>query len=370
MTDSENDAAGAAGGHRKTLIFHIGDHKTGSTTIQYAFARGQVTLNGARLFYPAALNHSYLRARLDAYARTDDPAARRKAGAAFDRLAGKIRAAEAEICLISAESLEQADPALLHEVATTYFAGAADAIRIIAYVRPHAARLLSNFAEQTKIGAFRADLESYFLHTLKNGRLRYQPRFAAWRAHFGDAFTLRPMIAEHLHAGSVLDDFIRHGLGQTGFRVSGSAPANESLCLEDLMRLKLLQAHCARHPQKLRHALGWEFARMAATLPPPEPRTRLRLHRALARKIHAAYLQDARAMDRDFFGGDPLLERALDTALETAAGAAQPLAPEDHLPAAEIRTLSLLSRMISEMAENETGDWVKFLRGKRIAAPD
>ena len=34
----------------RRLVVHIGDHKTGSTSIQYAFANGRVALDGRRLF--------------------------------------------------------------------------------------------------------------------------------------------------------------------------------------------------------------------------------------------------------------------------------------------------------------------------------
>ena len=54
-------------------------------------------------------------------------------------------------------------------------------------------------------------------------------------------------------------------------------------------------------------------------MPPPAARRRLQLHRALAERLHAAYLEDARALDRDFFGGAGLMQAELD-ALESALG--------------------------------------------------
>ncbi len=368
MTQTAEPATAAPSAQRrhKTLVFHIGDRKTGSTSIQMAFAQNRIELKGSAVFYPTQLSHNWLKSHCQAYGAANRPVMRKQAIAIFEKLAKRIRKSDADFCLISAESLEAVDPHVFHDIVTTYFATAADDIRVVAYVRPHAARLLSNFAEQTKIGSFRAGLEPYFRHVLSKERLHYQQRFAAWRAVFGTQFTLRPMIRSQLVNGSVVDDFVEHAFGQSEFRVSGGAATNESLCLEDLMRLKVLQSRCARTPQKLRHALGWEFSRLVAALPPCQTRTRLQLHKALAGDIHAAYLKDARAIDQQFFDGAPLLETELDTALETAPETAQSVAPGDHFSAAEIRSLHLLSDIIAGMLENGGEKWLASLKSRRI----
>lgn len=354
----------------KTLIVHIGDHKTGSTSIQTAFARQQVHLEGQTVAYPARISHNALKPHFKAYASENRPKARNKAIAAFEDLAGKIREAETDFCLISAEAFETVPPPVLHDIVTRFFAPAADEVRVVAYVRPHAARLLSSFAERTKIGlkeVMTGTLDTFHESMLQAGRLQYHPRFSALHDLFGDAFLLRPMIRDQLYQGSVVDDFVRHAFGTEAFRVEGQGQANESLALEDLMRLKVLQSHLeGRQPHRPRHALGWEFARVVDTLPPLQTRTKLRLHKSLARALHAAYLDDARAMDREFFAGQPLLETELDTALETAAEEPQSTDPADYLSASDMRSLSILSEIIAGMLENDGQKWPVFLHRKRL----
>ena len=346
------------------LVIHIGDHKTGSTSIQYAFARGQVRLGGAAVAYPTKLNHSFLRKQCSAYANGAAPA-RAAAEEVFRRLARRIATSGAPAALISAEALENVPPGLLHEVVTGFFAEAADEIRVVAYVRPHAARFLSNYAEQIKIGSFAGDLEAYFAHVQDKGRLDYQPRFAAHRAAFGDAFLLRPMIREQLTGGDILADFAAHAF--PGAELAPAAgTANESLSLEDLMRLKLLQARLGDAPQKLRHALGWEFARLVADLPPPQSRTRLQLHAGLAGRLHEACLADARALDAGFFGGQALLEGELTRARDGAVPVAQPTEPAAWFSAAELRTLELLSDLVAGQLEADGVNWVQELRRRRL----
>ena len=366
MTTKPSLPAGPGG---KTLVLHIGDHKTGSTSIQYAFANGRVALDGRRLFYPAGLSHNHLRGPAEALFGGKKKISREEAAQTFTRLARRIRKADADLALISAEALDAIPAEQLRQIVETYFAEAADEIRVVAYVRPHAARILSSFATQTKSGLFNSGpLEAFHDRLLSQGRLFYHPRFAALRAAFGERFLLRPMIRARLEAGDVLTDFIRHGLGVDRFEISGLPPANESLSLEDMMRLKHLQSHHQHLKQNLRHALGWEVMRLLAEQPPAAGATRLELHRSLAEQIRATYLEDARAMDRAFFGGEALLEAELNAAVENARPTAQSVAPEDHFSASELRGLELMSRMAAGLSEVKDVDWVNLLRRKRIAA--
>lgn len=354
----------------KTLIFHIGDHKTGSTSIQLAFAQRQITLKNQSVFYPAKLASNALKPHFKAYAKPSSHPAHGRAIKAFKSLARRIRNADADFCLISAEAFEGVDATALHNIVTTFFAGAADEIRIIAYVRPHAARIMSSFAERVKVGSQRV-IEGgpriVFDQMFRENIFPYQARFSALREQFGTAFLLRPMIQSQLVNGSVVDDFIHHAFAAPEFRRTGPGTANESLDLESLMRLNILHTQCQNHPQKLRLTLGWEFARVAASLPPLENSTRPRLHKTLAHGIHAACLADARAVDQQFFGAAPLLETELHNALKGAVDTAQSIKPADYLPPSEIRSLTILSKMISTMLENQNGDWQGFLHSQRLA---
>ncbi|MBQ4824441.1 hypothetical protein J4729_07735 [Leisingera sp. HS039] len=354
---------------RKTLIFHIGDHKTGSTSVQLAFAKGQVALDGHSVFYPARLASNTLGAQCRAYGNAETPEARQKAARPFQKLAAQIQASKADFALVSAEALETVPAALFHEIAGTFFAGAADEIRIIGYVRPHAARILSSFAERIKVGtprALRSDLDSFATRRKEVGEFIYLPRFAAWREHFADRFILRPMIRSQLYQGDVVSDFIHHAFGGLGFTISGESQANESLCLEDLMRLKVLQKALLHQSKDLRLKVGWEFSRLAGHLPPAPARTRLQLYRALAKTLRDSYLEDARNMDRMFFSGEPLMENELHTAVKKAIAKPQSTAPADHLSPSELHGLTLMAGMISGLLDAGEVNWPAFLHGKRV----
>jgi hypothetical protein len=355
----------------KTLVFHIGDRKTGSTSIQDAFALKTVTLKGATVYYPAKLAHNYLGGAFRDYGKPAQSPARAKAIKTFKGLARKIRKSKADFCLISAEAIEGIDPGVFHEVVTTYFADAADEIRVICYTRPHAARILSSFSERVKNGsnlALNGTLEIFFAHNRQQERFHYLPRYLAWRDHFGDRFLLRPMIRDQLYQGSVVADLVHHGFGRSDFQVTETNQSNQSLCVEDLMRLKILQVRLTDHPHKFSHAFGWEISRLINTLPPLETRTKLHLHKSLAHEIHATYIDDARAVDREFLGGKPLLETELTTALATPHEDAQSFSPADWLDPTEIRTLNLLAALIANMTQHDQSKWAAFWRTKNLDA--
>ena len=354
--------------NRKTLIFHIGDHKTGSTSIQLAFAKQLINLQGHSVFYPAKLARNVLGEQCLKYGRAETPEARQTAAKPIAKLAQRVRDSQEEFTLISAEAFETVPAALLREVIDTFFADTADEIRIFCYVRPHAARIASSFAERTKAGVpktLKTNLEGFAQRRKEVEEFIYLPRFAALREHFGGAFTLRPMIRSQLHQGDVVSDFVHHAFGGIPFTITGDSEANESLCLEDLMRLKVLQAHL-KAPQDLRLKIGWEFSRLSGQLPPPAQRTKLQLHKSLAEDIRTTYLADARNMDREFFGGEPLLENELHTAVKKAIPAPQSTAPADYLSGSELRSLELMSGMIAGLLEEPGVNWSAFLHAKRV----
>lgn len=357
----------------KTLVLHIGDHKTGSTSIQNAFAAGRVTLSEQSLFYPGNFNHNYLSKHVMALAEGKPMPKSRPGMPNLEQIAKRMGKNAADICLLSGEAFEDVPPEALRAALDQIFLPRIPdlRLRIIGYVRPHAARLISDFAERIKIGGPRVmvgDLDTSVEIMNNEGLLPYLPRFSTWRAQFGDRFILRPMLRDRLQGGDVVRDFIHHAFDGVPFEVTGTDQANESLDLTDLMRLKVLQSHCTKKPTKLRHTLGWEFARIVSQMPAPDQRTKLSLHRELAEKIHADYSNDAQAMDREFFDGEPLLEAELDRALETAIETQQSVAPEDYLPAEEIRSLSILSCLIVGMFENHPNDWPKVFQNRRIKA--
>ena len=350
----------------KTLILHIGDHKTGSTSIQYAFAGKRVKLAGHRVRYPGKLSHNSLRGQLKALSQKGK--ARDQAEATFEKLANGFTSSNADILLLSAESLDGADPQQVKDMVDRFFGPIIDQLRIAAYVRPHAPRILSSFATQTKSGRFTGTLQEFHHSMLDKGRLMYLPRFLQWRETFGDAFHLRPMVRKRLVNGSVLDDFITHMMGCDDYQIAALPPANPSLPLRDLMRLKMMHACLGSLDRADRHSLGWEFQRFATPQADTTPQPKLALHHALAEDIRTAYAADAEAMDQAFFGGEAILRPDLDQAVEKAIPEALSVDPADYFSPEEIRSLTALSNLTATLVRHKPAKWRAHLKQKRVAA--
>lgn len=344
------------------LVFHIGHHKTGSTSIQDAFATGEVKIPGRRILYPSMLNHNYLRIHFDALineqkARKDQPGQPGFAGLAKLLAAGGI-----DDMVLSGEEFESTRPGQLHKILKQYLLSYVDTYSIICYIRPHAGRLLSNYAEAMKTGRFDGSLEQYRERVARDNRLRYAQRVPRWAEHFGDAFHARIMAPGELYRDSVLEDFVRVAFGadaENAVITKGKA-SNESLGLEDLALLRLFHRQLASREIPIRHVFGWEIARLLGNESAPGPRTKLMMHRAVAEKVLRDYRDDARQMDRLYCPRRPVFLPALERAVETAPRDEQSSRPEDHFSPAMLRELAVMGRIADEMIDNHKGRWLAF----------
>lgn len=350
------------------LVFHIGDHKCGSTSIQNAFAAGGVQLDGHGLLYPGNENHNYLRALVSAAAEGRPEPESRAGRPNLTRIGELIADSNADFCLLSGEAFEHIDPNVFRAEVTQRFGDLTEEIRIISYVRPHASRILSNYAEQTKVGWYDGTPKDYFQRMRKSKRFFYAPRLRAWRACFGDQFIVRPMVRGVLKNGDVLDDFVETAFDGIAARIDATGTSNESLTLQDLVLLRYLHRHLKSLKKGVRHGFGWEYSKVAQAFPQGGDSTRLRLHRRLARKIRKTYAEDAAAVDKEFFGDKGLFTQALDEATETATARPQSLEPEDYFSASELRNLSVLGETLGVVMSHPDVDWPGFFRDQRATA--
>ncbi|RME18275.1 MAG: hypothetical protein D6801_01710, partial [Alphaproteobacteria bacterium] len=231
---------------------HVGDHKAGSTAIQSALARGEVRLKEGRLVYPtigARFNHNHLkmkgggdRAAGLLRGRLGWPGARGGSGRkvpGFAEVAARARKSDPDVTVLSGESLEAAPPARLAAALARHFPVAPGRLTVISYLRPHASRAISGLAETIKIGWAGADpwAARNALITPKTPPAR---RVAAWRKAFGAAYVARPLVRSELAQGNLLEDLFATALGPGKIELRSSPTANESLGVEDLMRLQVI----------------------------------------------------------------------------------------------------------------------------------
>lgn len=349
------------------LLFHIGDHKAGSTTIQNAFARKEVVLENGSILYPARLSHNYLVGHFKTYAEEGHVLPGRPGHPGLGGIAERMVAESPDFTVISGEEFEGSDPGTVQQGLNDLWLPHTTDYSVICYLRPHAARILSSFSETTKIGIFSGNVERYFERSLASKRFFYSPRIAKWSDLFGTHFSLRPMVRSELAGGSLLQDFVETGFGpEAKIRIETQTPANESLCLEDLLVLKLVQDRIKGRDRKLRSAMGWEMApAFSAIARTGKPGTKLMLHKSLAERIRTSYLEDAQEIDTRFFGGKDIMRAELTRAVDEALPVEQSFDPVDYFNEEALRGIRMLAEQIDRMLDHESGPWSEFLWQRR-----
>lgn len=317
------------------LVVHIGDFKTGSTSIQRSLAQMRQQ-PGAQVFYPGqAPSHARL-VRVIRSGRAGKGTQQR-----FRRLARDITRAPAPVAVLSAEHFQMVSPADLAAWLDRWLPDLAAEAQIICYVRPHAEFLISTWAEQTKLGVNHATLESFVPRFLGARAMTYHARFSAWQACFGARFSLRPMIRATLQNGDAVQDFFGQLDLPDLILPQVSPQSNTSLPFEDvefLRRFHRVLRNSARHRMKpqARNQLGNRLQAALQTSPLQQAH-KITLTPAELDQVRGQCLADAQAMDAQFFDGSPLA-----TAL---SGADRLVAPRPDLHrAVRLRHLRALVR--------------------------
>ncbi|GHF74759.1 hypothetical protein [Seohaeicola zhoushanensis] len=340
------------------IVFHLGDCKTGTTSVQAVLAKQAwrtAAGQGADIVYPARVNHIPLAKSL--WVDTEMPFEAER----FATVRRAFESSDAAHGVISAEYFEFVDPERVAAAIERHLKGYAGRIRLVAYVRPHADRLVSAFAERTKQGLFMKPLAAMHDKLAAEGLLFYAPRFEKWRRHFGEAFTLRPFIRSSLYKGDVVHDFFSWMTRGEAFQITRPTDQNESLSVEDIAMLRAIhgriRAETGRSLRPVQQALGWYLADILSSVPRRNG-TRPRLHSALARRVVATYAEDAAALDAAFFEGTPMSD-ALAGAAQKALPEAQSFRAENHFGPEELRLFDIWADLLSRLmtADPEHFKW-------------
>ena len=298
------------------IVFHIGDHKTGSTAIQSTLANGSWTSPDVKLVYAKSgrAEHAIAHFRLS---KAMDDKGNKVVAKLLGNLRDEIAHTNPDVIVLSSEGFEEQEPEAMKEALSRSLADVDHELQIVAYVRPHAARILSSFAERIKIGMISGTLEAFHERNKRSGRFKYLPRFQRWRDAFGKSFVLSPMIRDHLRDRDVVSDFLHIALGGAKYAIQATPVSNESLSLEDLAMVRALQQKLRpkdgtepdnqKRILSMKHSVGWSFAGLLQPLA-AEKSTKLKLHRSMAEDIAAFYMQDAIALDDMFFNGSPMAD--------------------------------------------------------------
>lgn len=324
------------------LIVHVGDMKTGTTSIQAALAAGNIPNVGPTVAYPGeVLNHN------------DDAPALAKAS--VDRIKPRVErlrrmiaeSAPADICILSAESLSNGDPAIILSEIQRWLVDLVDDLGVIQYARPHFGYLTARYVEAVKTGAHDGSLDEWVERMIAEGRHRICRRADLWASALGENFTIRPFLRSELARGDVVADFFRSVLGDLPDDWTPPPAANESLPPDAVAALKILHRQTATLPRSFRAPLGRQFATLHAEMFGHRTAAKVMPSPDLARRIHDACAEDAEQLDARHFGGRSLMRQALDRDLQDCLTRNQ--VETGALTAAEM--MELMGRLTCDLAQ-------------------
>lgn len=381
----------------RKLILHIGHHKTGSTTIQGALAANLLEVDGRPPLYLGAFNHNYLVRHFNLF----NKEARVLPGDSqlpnLDQIDEMLAQREYRHAILSGERFSGADPAVVAAVLKKFMLSHVQEHSVLCYVRPHAARTLSEFAERIKVGSFAGSSISRFHNSgPKDGRFQFAPRLKAWASVFDTRFLVRPFHRDFLENGDILDDFATYAFPGSDTKIYDRTTSNESSTLETLVLLRVIQSHLKSHSEGLRLQLGWTLTlELAARSKMPEPgeasrdpktavmkvvrelatimseaqgrqKTKVALDKRTAGSIRSTYLHDANILDQTVFSANPLMRRELDHAMDLAIDKPQSMEALDYHHPDTIRRINELSAELNSLIGKDDSRWTDYFRRRRI----
>ncbi|WP_412551362.1 hypothetical protein [Shimia sp. MIT910701] len=310
------------------LFVHVGDRKTGTTTIQHvldARSREPNSYGGTfGIYYPSSgrltqnrINHVNL-----AHELLGDPRYKSEIGSWAD-LAKELETQKSELTVISCEGFESVEPNVLAEALKTHVPEGTD-VKIISYIRPHVDRIVASYAQNVKTGRYNRPLNVFARRSMRGRLGALHKRAIAWKAVFADQYHVRPYVRDLLIDRDVVADLL---VGQIGLgpEVMTNLPPipdeNPTPGTNVLELIRQLTAAATKGGVELpsgtdRKVLA-PLRKTLMELYPDDPK--VRLSREEVEACIASCMADAQSMDRDFFGGEPVFEGALLRARDGAA---------------------------------------------------
>lgn len=310
---------------KKTLLLHIGHHKTGTTTLQLAMKRAyeQGVMNNGSVHYCLAgrggmlANHHLARLVRNPKLPTDGVGG-------WEAAAAEAKSVDADLFVISSEAFEGLAPGRVKNRLNQHFPDYH--IKLVQYVRPHLSRLLSSYAQNSKTGQVTVSFDEYVDQIIDGGAFIYAKRLAEWRNCFEDAeFIVKPFVKRLLVNNDIVNDFCQNALGQKEDFLNSFveaeanvSPSTEVLELIRLLAKELIEAGQEERNNKVERRV---FAPLRNKFESIYPQTVRRGYSSeQLRRLVSHYASDAKEVDEYFFGGSTVLTDELKTTVPMEEG--------------------------------------------------
>ena len=344
--------------NKKQLIWHIGDPKTGSTSIQRAFATQSVDAGDRTVecFRPHG-THTNSVAPARALKKKNPKGVARW----FRKINDWANESQANYLVVSAETFGNVRPRLIKNAMQKYLTDYADTAKVISYIRPHASRFLAAYTQRTKMGVAYDSYNDLIVGIQRQKALFYAPRVSRWGSAFGDHYTLRPFVRSELRENDVVQDFFHEIFGDDSFTIKNKIEANTGLSTHALMGVKFFHQYLkdADVSNKARKTLArclYQYHIPKAETSRPRPV----LDKGTLETLYETYHEDAQAVDNKFFD-HPLMFDALEKARAEAPEEPTDFSLNTHYSEDEQNQLKILFRDIVKLQAGHEKLWLSYL---------
>lgn len=350
---------------RKQLIWHIGDPKTGTTSIQRAFETDAIQFHDthAECFKPKGTQANSV-----ALAK----ALRRQDTSDIEDWFGKVGQwadkSTADCLIVSAEDMSSVKPMLLDKSIRKYLPAYASDAKVISYARPHASRFLAAFMQRTKTGQYKKTYEEFFDIIKKQRTLFYTARANLWKRHFLGNYTLRPFVRSEFYEKDAVQDFLAHTVGKGNFSIENEINENTTFSTRTLVGLRELHARfsetmpLSRGQKNLARSL-YHYHIPAKPSEHQPPALDIKSYDIL----YDTYLEDAKQLDKEYFSR-PIMFEALEKGRAKAADEPINLEYCDHFSLQERTQLEGLFKDVIRLYDGKNQLWFSYVQNMRNAS--
>lgn len=333
----------------RRVILHLGDTKTGSTSLQHALRVHH--LPPAWLYPGRQLNHNGLAQSLTRAAQ------RSQSDMKFSRVWVEAKDKGIETVVLSAEQFQAVEPTELHEKIKSHW-GKVD-LELYTYLRPHAEKILAMFSERARLGRH-PQFEAYVLRVMKSGKLDYAPRVNKWKRVFGEAFRCRSYPRPVSMRQDVVSDFWSWATLPGAPETTDKQTLNVSLTVGQIALLRRVAQTVKPSPVfSSRSNYRYITARLRSTkLGQDTPK--LGFSGKMARQIAERYREDAISLARAHLVEGSLLDQLSDGVQASLRGPAD-FCAETYFSAEDLRRFDVQARgWVDELQDTPwiANDWM------------
>ena len=347
---------------KKQVIWHIGDPKTGTSSIQHALRAASIEIEGKSIacYSPDGIQANAIGPAASLLSKDQN-----EIRTHFKQIEIWVNETDADYLVVSAETFSRVNPRILNRVGKEFLAEFWDSVRVIYYCRPHSSRFLAAFAQRVKTGDYLGNYEDLAPKIKKQGILFFARRARVWQKTFGDRFIVRPFSRSELYQNDAVADFVHVVHGNSNFKLAEKTEVNQSVSLKALSALQLFHGHFQSNGRATGKKIGkiiaktiyhQHFGTFETTSELPK------LDDAMAAVLYDTYLEDAQQMDAEFFDGKPFLVEALAKARDTAKSTDNDLSLEAHYSQDEIIKLNELTEKIEKTSRKASvPTWMSYV---------